>query len=187
MDTMATTTPVRERTRREIVQQAMALFQSNGYNATSLQDIATAAGCSKATVLYHFNGKPAVLAAVLEPSHVALKKLVAEASELPPAEAQQLAIARFVELSVEFRGLISVLQDILPMIGETPEFADLVAEGIRLTAILAGGTGSRLELDVAKFAINGLLGECRHPGERSDTELHELCDTALRRLLQPPH
>ncbi|GAA1557846.1 hypothetical protein GCM10009789_09090 [Kribbella sancticallisti] len=183
---MAATTPVRERTRREIVQQAMALFQSNGYNATSLQDIATAAGCSKATVLYHFHGKAAVLAAVLEPSHLALAEVVAETSKLPAAEAQQLAISRFVELAVEFRGLISVLQDVLPMIDELPEFADLVAEGIRLTEILAGGTGSRLELDVAKFAINGLLGECRHPGERTDAELHELCDTALRRLLQPP-
>jgi len=58
---MAVTTPARERTRHEIVRQAMNLFQAGGYNATSLQDIATAAGCSKATVLYHFSGKPAVL------------------------------------------------------------------------------------------------------------------------------
>ncbi|MEV6413403.1 TetR/AcrR family transcriptional regulator [Kribbella sp. NPDC051718] len=183
---MATNTPVRERTRREILQQAMALFQEKGYNATSLQDIATAAGCSKATVLYHFSDKTGVLVAVLEPSHTALSKLVAEASALPAAEAQELAIGRFVELAVEFRGLISVLQDLFGSLGEMPEFSELVAEGLRLTGLLAGGTGNQLELDIAKFAINGLLGECRHPGERTDAELHELCDTALRRLLRPP-
>jgi AcrR family transcriptional regulator len=179
------TTPARERTRREIEQQAMRLFVGRGYSATSLQDIATAAGCSKATVLYHFNGKPAVLAAVLVPSHVALRELVAEVEQLPPADAQERAITRFVDLAVEYRGLINVLQDILPTIDEIPEFAELIADGLRLTEILAGSK-DQLENDVAKFAINGLLGECRHPGERTDTELRELCDTALRRLLRPP-
>lgn len=183
---MVTGTPARERTRREIEQQAMALFASKGYSATSLQDIATAAGCSKATVLYHFNGKPAVLAAVLAPSRAALREVVEEAAQLPPVQAQELAIRRFSELAVTFRGLIAVLQDVLPTMGEMPEFAGLVADGLQLTAIMAGTADDQLELDVATFAINGLLGECRHPGNRSDEELRELCHTALRRLLRPP-
>jgi AcrR family transcriptional regulator len=185
MGSMATTTPVRERTRREIVQQAMVLFQSKGYSATSLQDIATAAGCSKATVLYHFNGKPAVLSAVLEPSRAALAELNAAAAKLPRAQAQELAITRFVELAVEFRGVVHVLQDVLPTIDEMPEFTDLIAAGLRLTGFLAG-SDDPLELALAEFAINGLLGECRHPGERTDVELHTLCDTALRRILRLP-
>ncbi|TWD81869.1 TetR family transcriptional regulator [Kribbella amoyensis] len=179
------TTPARARTRREIEQQAMRLFVSRGYSATSLQDIASAAGCSKATVLYHFNGKPAVLAAVLEPSHLALRQLVAEVEPLSVADRQEQAISRFVDLAVEYRGLINVLQDVLPTIEEMPEFAELIADGLRLTEFLAG-SNDQLEQDVAKFAINGLLGECRHPGERTDAELRELCDTALRRLLRPP-
>ena len=182
---MAVTTPARERTRREIEQQAMALFANRGYAATSLQDIATAAGCSKATVLYHFNGKGALLAAVMEPSHVALKELVAEASALPAAAAQELAIERFVELAVRFRGLIDVLQDAKRTIEQVPELAELVRDGFRLIDILAG-TDEQLENDIARFAINGLLGECRHPDERSDAELRELCETALRRLLRKP-
>ncbi|NEA31601.1 TetR/AcrR family transcriptional regulator [Streptomyces sp. SID13031] len=182
---MAATT-VRDRTRREIVQQAMALFQSNGYTATSLQDIATATGCSKATVLYHFNGKAAVLAAVLEPSHAGLVKLLAEVSPLPAAEAQRIAIKRFVELAVEFRGVISVLQDVLPTMDEMPEFTDLISRGIQLTVIMAGGPDDQLELGLTKFAVNGLLAECRHSGERTDAELQALCDTALQRLLRLP-
>ncbi|ONI78209.1 TetR family transcriptional regulator [Kribbella sp. ALI-6-A] len=182
---MAESTPARERTRREIVQQAMTLFANDGYNATSLQDIATAAGCSKATVLYHFNGKAAVLAAVLAPSQQALKDLVAEADALPPEQRQEAAIVGFARLAVEFRGLIAVLQDVLMVLDEMPEFDELVADGIKLTELMAGQGADRLELDIAKFAVNGLLGECRHPGERTDAELLDLCETAMRRLLTP--
>jgi AcrR family transcriptional regulator len=183
MADMAVTTPARERTRHEIVRQAMDLFQAKGYNATSLQDIATAAGCSKATVLYHFSGKPAVLAAVLEPAAADLAELIAAADALPHAETQEFAIQRFIDLAVVHRGVIDVLQDVIPVIVEMPEIAGLVADGMRMTRYLAG-SDDPLEHDLAKFAVNGLLGECRHPGERTDDELRRLCDIALRRLLR---
>jgi len=180
---MAVTTPARERTRHEIVRQAMNLFQQNGYNATSLQDIASAAGCSKATVLYHFSGKPAVLAAVLEPAAGDIAEVVAAAARLPQAAAQDLAIEHFIDLAVVHRGVIDVLQDVIPVIEQMPEVAGLVADGLKLTEYLAG-SDDPLEHDLAKFAMNGLLGECRRPGERTDEELRRLCDIALRRLLK---
>src|SRR3954466_2047953 len=121
---MAVTTPARERTRREIVRQAMDLFQANGYNATSLQDIASAAGCSKATVLYHFNGKPAVLAAVLEPAGADLAKLVAAAEQMTPDGGQEYTISQFTELAVQYRGVVDVLQELIPSMEEIPEFSD---------------------------------------------------------------
>ncbi|NUR97438.1 MAG: TetR/AcrR family transcriptional regulator [Kribbellaceae bacterium] len=179
---MAVTTPARERTRREIVRQAMDLFQAAGYNATSLQDIASAAGCSKATVLYHFSGKPAVLAAVLEPAAADVAGLVGQLAGMPRREAQEVAIHRFTDLAVVHRGVLDVIQDVLPVIDAMPEIAGLVADGIRLTEYLAG-SDDPLDHDLAKFAVNGLLGECRYPGNRTDDELRRLCDTALRRLL----
>ncbi|GAA1584248.1 TetR/AcrR family transcriptional regulator [Kribbella hippodromi] len=179
---MAVTT-ARERTRHEIVRQAMDLFQAGGYNATSLQDIATAAGCSKATVLYHFSGKPAVLAAVLEPAAADLARLVAAAAELPRAAAQELAIRQFIDLAVVYRGVIDVIQDVIPMIAEMPEIGPLVADGIRLTEYMAGSEDP-LERDLAKFAVNGLLGECRHSDQRTAEDLRRLCEIALRRLLR---
>jgi len=184
MDVMAATTPVRERTRHEIVRHAMRLFQDRGHNATSLQDIASAAGCSKATVLYHFAGKPAVLAAVLEPAGADLAVLNAAADGMSRTEAQEFAIREFTDLAVRYRGVIDILQDVLPVIDEVPEIAQVVADGIKLTELLAA-SDDRLEQGLAKFAINGLLGECRHSGERTDDELRNLCDIALRRLLKP--
>jgi AcrR family transcriptional regulator len=182
MADMAVGTPARERTRREIVRQAMDLFQRNGYNATSLQDIASAAGCSKATVLYHFSGKPAVLAAVLEPAAADLSRLLAETPTMDRSAAQEFAIAAFIDLAVVHRGVTDVIQDVVPVIEEMPEIAGLVTDGIAMIGLMAG-SDDPLEIDLAKFAVNGLLGECRHPGGRTDDELRRLCEIALRRIL----
>ncbi|MFC0623838.1 TetR/AcrR family transcriptional regulator [Kribbella deserti] len=174
--------PVRERTRRDIVNEAIRLFGTKGYAATSLQDIASAVGCSKATVLYHFNGKPGVLASVLEPPTQQLAALVAEAATLPPAQAQEHAATAFIELSVQARGLITVLNEIIPILGEQPEFSGLLALGEQLLGLLAG-TDDELELAMARYALNGMLAECRDPANRPDDELRLICRTAMSRLL----
>jgi AcrR family transcriptional regulator len=178
-------TPLRERTRQEILRRAMELFAEKGYAATSLQDIATAAGCSKATVLYHFNGKPAVVAAVLEPAAKLVAELVAEASQLPPAKAQARLITEFTEIAVRFRGLLDVLNDLMPTMDQLPEFQGLVAVGAELTRLLAGTDDPR-EIAMAGYAIQGLLGECRAPVQRTDEDLRDLAVTAMRRLLITP-
>lgn len=49
-----------------IVDAAIAHGVAHGVGALSLQGVATAAGVSKALVLYHFDGKDALLAAVAE-------------------------------------------------------------------------------------------------------------------------
>lgn len=178
-------TPVRERTRREILRHAKELFAEKGYDATSLQDIATAVGCSKATVLYHFNGKPAVLAAVLEPAATLVAELVAEAAQLPPAAAQARVITEFTEITVRFRGLISVLNEVVPTMDQMPEFDAMVAVGTELNRLLAGTDDPR-EVALAGYAIHGLLGECRTPVQRTDDELRDLAVTAMRRLVVAP-
>lgn len=68
------------------------------------------------------------------------------------------------------------------MIEQMPEIGPLVADGMQLTEYMAG-SDDPLERDLAKFAVNGLLGECRHADQRTDEELRRLCDIALRRLL----
>lgn len=55
---------------------ALELFARDGYDATSLQDIATAVGYTKANVLYHFGSKPALLAAALAPALAAFEELI---------------------------------------------------------------------------------------------------------------
>src|SRR5215468_6442832 len=62
--------PVREanarRTRAAIVAAASELFTARGYAATSLADIAAAAGVARRTVFAAFGSKPALLRQVLD-------------------------------------------------------------------------------------------------------------------------
>jgi TetR/AcrR family transcriptional regulator, cholesterol catabolism regulator len=48
--------------REEIFQRAIALFEQNGFRATSMQDIADACGVTKPTIYYYFKNKYDLLA-----------------------------------------------------------------------------------------------------------------------------
>lgn len=56
---------VGRRRRAQILSDAMRLFSRDGYGDTSLQDIATAVGVSKSTLLHHYPSKELLLSAVL--------------------------------------------------------------------------------------------------------------------------
>jgi AcrR family transcriptional regulator len=53
-------------TRREAQRVALDLFTRQGYEATSLRQIADALGINKASLYYHFPGKEAILRSLLE-------------------------------------------------------------------------------------------------------------------------
>lgn len=52
-------------TRALIVDTALAAFAQNGYTGTSIREIASRAGITHPTLLYHFPSKPGLLTAVL--------------------------------------------------------------------------------------------------------------------------
>jgi len=55
-----------ERSRRQILDSSLKLFSHRGYGATSVSDIADAAGVSKGNVYHHFPDKEAIFRAVLD-------------------------------------------------------------------------------------------------------------------------
>jgi len=88
----------RTNTREEILREAARLFAVVGYKATSLTDVASAVGCSKATLLYHFESKDAIFDALVEPAHSQLQDLAARLAILAAAPAREAAIVGFVDL-----------------------------------------------------------------------------------------
>ncbi|WP_051274965.1 TetR/AcrR family transcriptional regulator [Cellulomonas sp. URHD0024] len=177
---MITTVPLRERTRREILDHALELFVDHGYHDTSLADIAAAVGCSKATVLYHFANKAAIISEVLEPAAQRLDTLVKELLADPTSGGQERAIDEFIEVVVQFRSLAVVL-DGAEVLVEVPSFV-AVADSCRALPGLLGGSSSPDQLAIANFALNGVIAECREH-HHTDESLRALLQTCMRRLL----
>ena len=69
---MTASTTTAEGLRRTALEQ----FARSGYLATSIQQIADAAGVSKASVLYHYESKEQLLEAVLQPTIDELERLI---------------------------------------------------------------------------------------------------------------
>jgi AcrR family transcriptional regulator len=71
-ETMTTQTERRQVTRDAIVAAPTSLFGQKGFAATSVDEIAAAAGVAKGAVYHHFANKEAVFEAVLRQSSAAL-------------------------------------------------------------------------------------------------------------------
>ena len=103
---------VRIRTRDEILRVAGELFTRYGFKGTSLHDIAAEVGCSKATLLYHFAHKDAILLALVEPARQALIDLVAQLAGVDDQDVRDAAIDGFIDLVLRFRREIALIYDV---------------------------------------------------------------------------
>src|ERR1700744_2476893 len=63
-------------TRERILDVALELFNDQGYDATSLREIAERLGITKAALYYHFRSKDDILGALLAPMGVVVAELV---------------------------------------------------------------------------------------------------------------
>lgn len=115
---------VRTRTRDEILTVAARQFAYAGFKGTSLQSIADEVGCSKATLLYHFEGKHAILTALVAPAGAALQELVEHLAALDAAAARDAAIEGFVDLVQRYRREVALIFDELNLI-DHPAFESL--------------------------------------------------------------
>jgi AcrR family transcriptional regulator len=68
METIETSTSAQSGTKRAILDIAGDLFAQHGYDGTSIRDIASALGTSKAALYYHFENKDAILLALALPA-----------------------------------------------------------------------------------------------------------------------
>jgi AcrR family transcriptional regulator len=96
---------VRSAGARRVLDAALELFTTHGFEGTSLQDIADRLGVTKAAVYYHFHTKDELLRALVEPAFTELLTLVAE-GELRPAAARGagvVEVGRYVDYLLRHR------------------------------------------------------------------------------------
>lgn len=85
--------------RENIIDQAAALFARNGFVGTSMNEVATACGLSKAALYHYVSDKTELLMAICEGHIERLCALVDEvgAQDLAPEPRLRLLVQRFVE------------------------------------------------------------------------------------------
>jgi AcrR family transcriptional regulator len=64
----------KEQTRQRLLETALELFQSKGYAATTIDDIATAAGTTRVTFYAHFPSRRAVMSALIADLNIILER-----------------------------------------------------------------------------------------------------------------
>ena len=92
-----------------LIAAALRQFAAVGFEGASLQRIATDAGLSKSSVLYHFASKEALLDAALRPAVEDLHDLVGQLSDLGRDAPRPGFIPHFVDYLFEHRLAIAVL------------------------------------------------------------------------------
>jgi len=164
--------PPRDALRREILTVSGRLFTTLGFRATSLQMIADEVSCSKASLLYHFKSKAAILDALIAGLGDDLEQMIVRLEETPDAD----QLARALELSV---ALVVRHRSALAMLRGLDEIAEVSAVAIRsqewadrARAILAGGPEPTPLRQAAALTLeHGLLGACLALPDLTDEEL----------------
>ncbi|RLP85150.1 MULTISPECIES: TetR/AcrR family transcriptional regulator [unclassified Micromonospora] len=172
-------------THGEILAAAARRFAVTGYRGTSLQDIAREVGCSKATVLYHFANKEALLAELMAPAIAVLQELDDRLTGLTGGAAQQVAAVGFVDLAVRFRREIALLRGEFPELLAQPAFAHIQQISERLRDAFAGHSdrpGARI---AALVLLAGISEACAEFVDVPDDELRPALLALVRRAVEP--
>jgi len=126
----------------EIRQAALDLFLQQGYDATSLEEVAERVGVTRPAVLYHFGSKEALLLSVVEPGFHAIDTVISTFEAVDDG---------LVDQETVLRALVAVLLDDRRPIALISRFAnDSTVGGIgeraqRInlrSALLLGGTAT---------------------------------------------
>jgi TetR/AcrR family transcriptional regulator len=107
-------TPVEVRTDERIVEAALAMFGTRGYEATSLDAIAAELGIRKQTILYWFASKDVLLAAVVERTAAALVgSLDRTMAELGPDDDRvEAVVAEVFRFAVRQPAVLGLLREV---------------------------------------------------------------------------
>jgi AcrR family transcriptional regulator len=100
--------PARFGTREQILEVARKLFNAQGYDATSLRQIADELRLTKAALYYHFPAKELLLLALTQPFLDGMSRMVTElrATEEPDPEE---VLAAYLDLFVEHIDIVGLL------------------------------------------------------------------------------
>lgn len=163
---MTVAAPDLSRSRREVILAvASEFFARRGYRATSLAELAAAAGIAKPTLFHYFRSKQQILYELYaQTMEMALGRLAAVGQlQLPPAAALRRMLREHTLLILENRALFTILFDEEQELSEAQlrmikrkqkRYIELVLDPVRQLQ-----EQGRLRRGIApKIAVQGLIG-----------------------------
>lgn len=161
-----------EATRLALIETALKLFGSQGYDAVSTRQIADAAGANIGSIAYHFGGKPGLRLACAQfvAERIVTTAAPAIAAPLPSDPAMAIAmmdgaIERFARFLVSSREAGTYAAFMLREIMQPGEVVDYIYDTLisrahmRLCALFGVATGRDPESSLVKAAVFSLLGQ----------------------------
>lgn len=180
--------------RDRILDDAARLFAKDGYDGTSLGELATAVGVTKAAIYHYFPNKKEIYEAIIVRTLEGLRRYVSQATA--EASGPEVALARFMTAHADFfedhyDGFLTMLvgyggMENVVMIAEAQKLRDEHEQALR--QIIADGTAKgafrAVDSDVTSRAILSMLNWMARwfkpgKGRRAASFAEEYCDLML--------
>ncbi len=176
-------------TKAAIHQAALDLFSAQGYEKTSLREIAEQVGITKASLYYHYSSKQELLRAIIGTFVDEVRQVMAcaELLEWSP-EAERELLGAYIDVVIKHRSTgPTLMRDIGAVLAAIDEdLGDLIAASRAFQLWLAGPDPSpadRLRAAAAIEALGAALSANLSPGEFTDAEIHDTLLDAATALL----
>ena len=152
-------------TRDRILAAALDLFIEQGYDKTSLREIAEQVGVTKAALYYHFESKEEILRTLFKPVLDLQGLVVSLLGQRPTREAWSAGLATLVEWVLPQRRLFELFQSnqntLHALAHDAHSEADHVAMHERVNALFSDETvplDDRVRMAAAVGLVMGVLG-----------------------------
>ncbi|MEO3744327.1 helix-turn-helix domain-containing protein [Plantactinospora sp. B5E13] len=156
-------------TRSRIQQVALELFTEQGYEKTSLREIAERLGVTKAALYYHFKSKDDIVDSFVADRINRLDQLIDWAAAQPTdAVGRRATLRRYAEefFGTEGRSVMRFFEQNQTVVKQLSSGMMMRDRLLRVADVLAGpdpSPGDQLRATMALFAVHGSLFALRQP------------------------
>ncbi|ADB34651.1 transcriptional regulator, TetR family [Kribbella flavida DSM 17836] len=166
-------------TKGDIHRAALELFSSQGYEKTSLREIAEQVGITKASLYYHYSSKQDLLKAIIGTFFDDLYAMFQRVDTVPwSPEAERELLAAYLDVVITHRATgPTVLRDIAAVLAAFgDDLGELIERSRRFQLWLAGPDPSPRDRVIATAAVEvvgAVFSAGLEPAQLSDAEFHQ--------------